>query len=189
MKHIKLLAILFISTLTFTACSDDDETTPEPEHEEELITTMKIELTPESGNGTVIFTSTDLDGDGGEDPKIVAPNLAANTTYKGSITLLNENESPADNITDEVKEEAEEHQFFYIVKDLNSTFTYTGQKDANNNPIGIDFELKTGNAGTGSYTFILRHEPNKTADGVSNNDITNAGGETDIEAVFGVTIE
>ena len=40
-----------------------------------------------------------------------------------------------------------------------------------------------------SYTITLRHEPAKTATGVSGGDITNAGGETDIEVVFDVTVE
>ncbi|HBK71516.1 MAG TPA: type 1 periplasmic binding fold superfamily protein, partial [Flavobacteriaceae bacterium] len=36
---------------------------------------------------------------------------------------------------------------------------------------------------------ILRHEPNKSASGVSDGDITNAGGETDIEVIFNITVQ
>ena len=36
---------------------------------------------------------------------------------------------------------------------------------------------------------MLRHEPDKSAAGVSSGDITNAGGETDIEVSFNVIIE
>ena len=35
-----------------------------------------------------------------------------------------------------------------------------------------------------TMTVILRHEPNKAGAGVSDGDITNAGGETDIEVTF-----
>ena len=42
--------------------------------------------------------------------------------------------------------------------------------------------------GNGTITVILRHEPDKDASGVSNGDITNAGGETDIEVVFNVEV-
>jgi len=35
----------------------------------------------------------------------------------------------------------------------------------------------------------LRHQPDKGAIGVSDGDITNAGGETDIEVLFDVIIE
>jgi len=38
--------------------------------------------------------------------------------------------------------------------------------------------------GEGGLRITLRHEPNKTAAGVQNGDITNAGGETDIEVTF-----
>ena len=37
--------------------------------------------------------------------------------------------------------------------------------------------------------MTLRHEPAKDASGVAAGDITNAGGETDIEVTFDVTVE
>ncbi|SEE46158.1 type 1 periplasmic binding fold superfamily protein [Tenacibaculum sp. MAR_2010_89] len=188
MKHIKLLAVLFISAFTITSCSDDE--VPTPVNEEEVITTMTIVLTPSAGGNAVTIQSKDLDGDGPNAPVITGGTLAANTTYNADITLLNETESPAEDITKEVAEEADEHQFFYSTSGgVNSTFTYAGTNDANGNPVGIKFTVATGAAGTGNYTVILRHEPNKTATGVKGGDITNAGGETDIEVVFPITIQ
>ena len=67
-------------------------------------------------------------------------------------------------------------------------FAYSDQ-DNDGNPLGLLFELTTGDAGNESYTITLRHEPDKTAAGVSGGDITNAGGETDIEVVFDVVVE
>jgi hypothetical protein len=61
--------------------------------------------------------------------------------------------------------------------------------DANGNPVGVTFDLTTGDAGNEQFTVILRHEPNKSASGVSDGDISNAGGETDIEVVFDIHIE
>ena len=185
MKNLKLLAILFISALTITSCSDDH---PDHQHEEEVITTMKVVLTPTSGTA-VTLESKDLDGDGPKPPVITPGTLAANTTYNGVITLLNETKTPAENVTEEVEEEAKEHQFFFKATNLNSTFSYAGKNDADGNPVGIEFSLTTGAAGTGSYTITLRHEPNKSAAGVKQGDITNAGGETDIEVVFPITIQ
>ena len=49
--------------------------------------------------------------------------------------------------------------------------------------------LTTGEAGTGTLSIILRHEPAKDASGVSDGQIANAGGETDIEVSFNITIE
>jgi hypothetical protein len=102
--------------------------------------------------------------------------------------MLNETVTPPENITEEVEEEGEEHQFFFQVSTAELDITYDDQ-DANGLPIGIDTNAITAGAGTGSLIITLRHEPNKTADGVSDGQIANAGGETDIEVTFEVVIE
>ena len=112
------------------------------------------------------------------------------------VQLLNEQTLPSEDITEEVKAEAEEHQFFFLAYELTGAIstdlnvTYTDQ-DANGNPIGVSTLLKTetGDATLKALSIILRHEPNKFAVGVSNGDPTNAGGETDIEVVFKVVIQ
>ena len=193
MKNIKLLAILFISSIIVTSCSDDD---PDHIHEEEEITTMKVVLTPSAGTkGADVVTlewkniedhdeEGHEEGEHEEEPEITGGTLMANATYNAVITLLNENESPAEDITLEVKEEAEDHQFFYTASGIASTFTYS-DSDADGKPIGVEFTVTTGAVGTGSYTIILKHEPTKS----DTNDMTNVGGETDIEATFPITIE
>lgn len=181
---IKFLAIAVMGLATLSSCSDDDD--PEPVNEEEVITTVTVTLV--NGSDTVTLKSYDADGEGSGAPVItVSGNLKAGTTYNGTIKLLNETESPAENITEEVEEEGKEHQFFFSSTN-GTTFAYT-DKDGDGNPIGITFTLTTAGAGNDTITVILRHEPNKTATGVSGGDITNAGGSTDVEAAFGVTIE
>ena len=187
MKLIKFLSIASIFALTFTSCSDED--TPTPVHEEEVITTMTVVLTETGTSNTVTLQSKDLDGDGPNAPTITGGTLKANTNYTAAITLLNETESPAGNITEEVEEEAEAHQFFYSATTVTSTFAYAGTNDANGNPVGIEFTVATGDAGTGNYVITLRHEPNKTAAGVMDGDITNAGGSTDFIGTFPITIQ
>lgn len=186
MKHIKLLAALFISTLAITSCSDD---TPVPVHEEEVITTMTIELTPNGGGDKVTIQSKDADGEGPTAPVVTGGTLVANKTYSGVIKLLNEIETPSEDITLEVAEEADEHQFFYSANGVSGTFAYAGNNDANGNPVGINFTVTTGDAGTGTYVVTLRHEPSKSATGVKEGDITNAGGETDIQVTFPITVQ
>lgn len=180
MKSIKLLALLFVASTVFYSCSDD----PEVVNEEEVITTLTATLTPTSGTA-ITLKSQDLDGDGPNQPTItVSGNLAANTTYTGKIVLLNETENPAENITEEVEKEAKEHQFFYtIASSLNITATATN-KDSDGNPLGTEFSLVTGAASSGNLTFTLRHEPTKPNSGLST-----AGGETDIEVTFAVTVQ
>ncbi len=185
MKTIKLLAILFISSIVLSSCSKSED--PEPVNEEEVITTVTVTLT--NGNSTITLKSKDADGDGPGAPVVtVSGDLAASTTYNGIIELLNETETPAENITTEVKDEGDEHQFFYSATNSIATFAYT-DTDSNNNPIGITFTLTTGAAGTGAIGVILKHEPNKTATGVKGGDITNAGGSTDVDVSFNVTVK
>ena len=182
MKNAKFLSVLGIVGLLFTGCSDDDP--PAPVNEEEVITTMTITLTA-MGGSPITLESRDLDGDGPDAPVIsVSDNLVANTVYAGTIILLNETITPEENITEEVEEEADEHQFFF-----NSTGAITdvdyGDQDDDGNPVGLIFTLSTGDAGTGSLTVTLRHEPKKPNDGT----LADAGGETDIAQTFPVTVE
>ena len=187
MKNAKniLWALPLFSVLLFTSCEKDD---PDIPNEEELITTLIYTLTPEGGGTAIEFRFTDLDGDGGDAPVIVNGTLAANTTYNGVVTLLNEAESPVEDITEEVEEEDEEHQLFFTVTDANATVAYA-DADADGNPVGLATTLTTTGASTGTLVVTLRHEPNKGAAGVSSGDITNAGGETDIEVTFSVVIQ
>ena len=105
MKTIKLLSILFISSLVFISCSDDDD--PIPVNEEEVITTMTATLTPTGGGTAIVLKTQDLDGDGPNAPVITVSNsLAINTVYTGVMEVLNETETPAEDITEEVLEEA-----------------------------------------------------------------------------------
>ena len=187
MKNAKniLWAMPLFSILFFTACEKEDPIVP---NEEELITTLIYTLTPVGGGSPVEFRFTDLDGDGGDAPVITNGTLSANTTYSGVITLLNETESPADVISEEVANEAEEHQLFFTVTTANATIAYA-DADADGNPIGLTTTMTTTGTSTGTLMVTLRHEPNKTATGVSSGDIANAGGETDIEVTFDVTVQ
>ena len=180
MKFFK--SALLASTLIFASCSDDDDT-PEPVNEEEVITTLTVTL--DSGSDTVVMQYQDLDGDGPDAATVtVSGSLSANTTYDGSIILLNETESPAENVTEEIEEDDLDHQFFYTVGSGLDVAAEYGDADSEGNPLGLSFILNTGVASSGGLTFTLRHEPNKP-----NTGLENAGGETDIEVTFDVTVE
>lgn len=183
MKTIKLLPALFLATLIFS-CSDDD-TPPAPVNEEEVITTMTITLQDPIGNEIELKTY-DPDGNGPTEPAVtVSGPLSVATLYAGTIELLNETESPAEDITEEIAEEADEHQFFFNLSGgLNAETEYV-DFDSNGNPVGLTFVLATTNAGSGTFTVTLRHEPNKPNDGT----LSGAGGSTDIETTFSLTVE
>ena len=186
MRKLKFSALALISFIGFTSCSSDDEATFV--NEEEVITTLTATFTPTAGGETVVLTSRDLDGDGPEAPVLtVIGDFVAGATYNGGVTFLNETESPAENITEEVHEESDEHQIFFQQNGL-GTFTYTDQ-DVNNNPVGLNFTfVATDTPTTGNITITLIHEPNKNAEGVSEGDITNAAGSTDATATFEVAV-
>lgn len=178
-----LASLLFISL--FFSCKKD---TPVIPNEEELITTLTYTLVPSGGGQTVTLSFQDLDGDGGNAPTITGGTVAANTSYAGSLNLLNEAESPAESITEEIAEEDAEHQVFYASSGINLDISYA-DRDGNNKPVGLNTLVNTGDTGSGNLTITLRHEPNKSAEGVENGLIENAGGETDIEVTFPITIQ
>jgi hypothetical protein len=158
-------------------CSND------PVSEEEFISTVNIQLTTDAGD-EVNLTWQDLDNDGPNHPVItVSGEFNTNSYYFGSITVLNESVVPAEDYTQQILEEAEEHQFFYQFSEgLDMTSQYSDQ-DSNGDPVGIQFTLVTGSAGSGDFTVVLRHEPMKP-----NNGLDDAGGDTDIQISFPIVI-
>ncbi|WP_179334768.1 type 1 periplasmic binding fold superfamily protein [Winogradskyella costae] len=185
MKTIKFLFITVLSLSALTSCSSDDDT-PEAVNEEEIITTVRLELTSASGD-VVVLQSQDLDGDGPDAPDFSTEGtILADTEYTGNIQFLNELENPAEDITEEVLEEGVDHQVFYTftTNNANSSVTYT-DIDADGNPIGLSTTFNSGTTSTGNILVVtLRHEPTKSADGVSTGDITNAEGATDANVTF-----
>ena len=181
------LLYVFIAMALF-ACKDDDEEPVVPiiPNEEEVITTVRYTLTPTGGGAAKVFEFKDLDGDGGNAPANTSDSLDSNVTYTGSLEFFNELETPADTITKEVLEEGDEHQVFFQVTTGDFEISYA-DVDRNGNPLGLSTTFESNTMG-GSLTVILRHEPDKAAAGVSGGDITNAGGETDIEVVFPVNV-
>ncbi|WKV13359.1 hypothetical protein [Marivirga harenae] len=176
--------LLLVAVLLFSRCNTED---PEPENEEELITTLEMTFTPVAGGSDVVFSVFDEDGDGPIEPVYTNGTLAADTDYNVSIEVRNDEEN--EDITAEIIEEDEEHQFFFQKSNgLNIEFAYD-DADGNGDPIGLATIFSTGEASDGQLVVILRHEPDKSAAGVTNGDPSNAGGETDIQATFDVVIE
>ena len=178
----KFTSIALLAIIIFSSCKKEDPIIP---HEHELITTLTYTLTPSGGGDIVELKFQDLDGEGGNAPTVTTEPLAANTTYVGVITMLNELEAPPHDIAAEVQEEAAAHQFFFIIDgDANAKITYTDE-DTNGNPLGLTTSLITTGVSTGTLTIVLRHEPKKPNDG----SLADAGGGSDIEVEFDISIE
>jgi azurin len=184
MKTIKLLAILFISALAFTACEDDnhdDDHDHEHEHEEE-ITKVEYTLTnTDDSTDVVTFIFTDEDGEGGADGTTeISGELKANATYAGVLKLINieENEDVSAEIA---ANEAEEHEIFYTSKIQGVTFETT-DFDKNSNSLGFNTNVVTGDESIGDLTITVVHEGKKPNEGLD--DALSEAGTTDIVVTF-----
>lgn len=180
-----LLALLMALPLAFTACKKDNDE-PEPEEDNELITTVTYALTPTAGSTAPAATITweDLDGAGGAAPVITGGPLAlrANTTYTGTITLLDKTKTPAANITDEVATEKDDHLFFYDPTPASVLTVTRIDRDSKNLEVGLTTRVVTTATGSGSLKITLKHQP-----GTKNG--TAAPGDIDVEATVPVAVQ
>jgi len=176
-----LLALAVSSALV--GCKGSD---PEPE-ENEFISTVQLVFTPAAGGNAITATWRDLDGEGGTTPTVTPINLARNTTYNVAIKFLNETVSPADDITKEIQEEADEHLVVFTPAPANLVqFTVT-DRDSRNLPIGLASRAVTTAAGTGTLQVVLRHQPPVNGQPIKNGTAT--PGSTDAEVTFNVAIQ
>ena len=110
---LRLLTALVLS-LAISSCEVDD---PEKEEVPELITSVELRFVPDTGGEPVIAIATDPDGEGVRDMEIDEPiKLAPTNTYTLSIVLINglaDATQPEYDVTEEVREEADEHMFFF----------------------------------------------------------------------------
>lgn len=183
MLHKYIYAMLASILFFLASCSKDANTV----NENEVITDFIVDLKSADGSDIVKLSFSDTDGDGGKAPIITSGILKKNTIYTASLSLKGKHGSHSDDITAEILEEAKSHQFFFSTDITGVSFQYK-DKDDNNHPIGLESSWSTASPASGKIKIILKHEPVKTGAGVSAGDITNAGGETDIEVEFSVTV-
>ncbi len=180
-KYLTFALCLVLFTVVFAAC-DSTEPDDEGPGDVELITRVVLTLT--GGGQTVTATANDPDGDG-TNFQIDTINLTAGTTYTGSFGIFDD--INGEDITEEIREEAEEHQLFFTVGGGASgrvTVTITDQDD-NGLPIGLNFTVavSAGGAASGTLRVIQGHYDEGPKDGVTMSD------ETDFDITFPVNIQ
>lgn len=185
MKNPITLLILVLS-ISLISCKKDDPPpfTPPPTFEHGVITSAVVQFTDDNTGNSYTWQYSDPDGDGGNPPLITADTLPANTVFSVNIELFNELEDPVENVTPEIQDEAEDHQFFFLIDNsLQMEFKYADM-DSDGLPIGLSNTATTANTSNGNVTVILRHFPDKTGENVAEGVIDNAGGGTDLEVNF-----
>jgi hypothetical protein len=190
MKTIKLLAVLFISTLVLTSCEDDhDHDHDHDDHEHEEINVLRYTLTNTTdANDVVIFEFNDPDGEGGQDgTPTTTGTLSANAIYSGELELLYNHDGVLEDVGAEIiAEDAEDHEVFYTSL-VNGLSIQTTDVDGNGNPLGFETTVTASAAGTGTLTISIVHEGKKPNTGID--DALSGGGTTDIEVFFDITIQ
>lgn len=198
------LASLLLAPLAFAlvACGED---TVGGGNEEEVISRVELVMVPMGGGATVTAVFDDPDGDGGEPPTIDGFALTMGVTYATSVRFLNALETPAEDITVEVRDESDAHQVFFTGTAVDGpasanpgaalTHAYT-DTDVNGLPIGLENTLVAA-PGTGEITVTLRHLPPINGQAVKTaalagevraSGFTALAGATDAQVTFPVAI-
>src|SRR5690606_20550077 len=115
--------------------------------------------------------------------------LAINKEYNVSVQLLNETHTPAEDITKEVEEEADEHRFYYQPSSGSNITVGDLDTDGNGVPLGITSKWTTTEAAIGTIKITLRHyagnPPNKAIDDA----VDNAKSSTDVAVEFSTKVQ
>ena len=188
MSKFKILGMALLTGLLVVSCKKDDKKPDDHhhDHENELITTVKLNFSGKgiSGNDTTFTVSfDDPDGAGGNKPiSFDTIRFAANKTYTCDLILLDKSKNPVDTISNEVKEEADEHLFFFTPSNKDALTVTINDKDSKGRNLGLKTSWVTKSAATGTVKVKLMHQP-----GVK--DGTSATGDTDVEVDFPLVIK
>ena len=208
--HLLALALLFTS-----ACDDvKDHDHDHHDHNHGLITSLVLNFTPEDGGDTLSFSWSDPEGDG--DPiiqDILLPDASDHShhdtqSYTLDVEVWNELEDPAEDVTIEIDELAEEHQFFFTGSAVEGPATGANgdaiiehayaDSDAAGLPVGLDSTITTLDWGSGELTVTLRHLPledgeavkvDGMAEDVAAGGFSSIGGDNDIQVTFNIEVE
>ncbi len=189
--------VLSVMILSISACGDDD--VPPVENVEEEITQVILTFTNTVDAGDVVTAEwLDADGEGGSAPTIDDIILDPTKTYSLSIELFNTLVNPAEDITEEVSEEADEHMIFFgfsetVFSDPEGDGNIINRadpvnyddQDSNGFPLGLLTSWTTNDAAaSGTFRIVLKHQP-----GLKTATSTSADGETDVDVTFPIMVE
>jgi hypothetical protein len=185
--------------LPLAACGEHDHHDDhDHDHEHEgVFTTVKLSLTP-PGGAALTASFSDPDGVGGAEPTVAQPGaLTLGTTYAVRLELLDESSSPAEDLTDEVSAEAEEHQVFFrgeavgrelLVAYADKESDYTANATGDDLPVGLRATFTATAAGSGALRVSLAHLPPVNGAAVKVAGVSADAGDLDADVTFQVTV-
>jgi len=188
---------LFCGLPLVVACADVEDPNGHDDqdpHEQEVITTVELHF--DGPAGLQVFRWADPENDG--DPVIDTVGLVAGDVYDVSVVFLNELEEPAEDLTEEIADEADEHQVFFTGAALDGLLLHTyADADANGDPLGLDNTLETLTSGTADLVITLLHLPPENGQAVKTSDLADVvasdgfaavGGSNDAQVTFSVQV-
>lgn len=170
--RVQALAAALCVAISAGACGDDGDG---HSHDNEVISLVELTFTPTGGGTPLVFEFTDPDGDGGVSGMADPIDLAAGVEYTLGVRFVNTLAEPAEDLTEEVKEEAEDHLVF-ILGDVSGPASmastvlvthayadkesdYTTNAVGDDLPVGIRSTITTKDPGEGQLRVMLRHLP------------------------------
>ena len=189
MHRLALALALALAVAGLGACGDDhDEGGDDHGHDEEseVISRVELTFTPKAGGEPLVYAFTDPDGDGGVSGMADRVELAAGVEYDLAVRFVNTIADPEEDITEEIKEESEDHLVF-VLGDVSGPASSTSpallthayadkESDYGDNavgddlPVGLANTITAGAGGSGELRIVLRHlpplndQPQKTAE-------------------------
>lgn len=177
-------------------CLDTEQ--PHEHNDNEVITTVILEFTPQTGGETSTFSWSDPQSLGSP---VVDEVLLSNTgAHDLFVSFLNALEDPAEDLTVEIEDEGTEHQVFFTGTALDDgliTHAYADSDD-NGDPIGLQSTITTQAVGVGTLIVTLRHLPPEDGTPVKTGtlaeDLSSSGfgalpGGTDAQVTFQVEVQ
>lgn len=161
--------------LSVAACGADEQ----PNTDNEVISLVELTFTPAGGGAPLVFEFNDPDGDGGVSGVSDQIDLVAGVEYTLGVRFVNSLAEPSEDLTEEVKGEAEDH-FVFVLGDVAGPAStaspalvthayadresdYTDNAVGDDLPVGLRNTITTKDAGAGKLRIILRHLPEVNA--------------------------
>jgi hypothetical protein len=183
-----LLNLLLIAGIAlFSACDNEEVIKPvQPVNQNENPSHVRLVFTNlANAQDSVIAAWDDADGIAGitGPVKIDSIKLKTSTNYQLRISISNRTVSPVINLTSEIAEEKNAHQFFFKPSPMTLLMVDSLDKDNNNLPFGLTSKVHTSSPGIGTLQVDLDHFDAVVKSG------SNRSGSTDISIMFPVIIK